>query len=439
MGASLARAGRYGRAATRWAQLAVARSDRRDGVRVFYGHDRVPDADEPARGGTAKFQRMAERFPNHPRDFDLLYLGSSWLPREPEERPEVARRRRIPVLVNQNGVGYPAWAGAETSAVNEPLRRALHAATHVLYQSEFCKRAADRFLGEPAGTWEILPNAVDLERFTPPEEPPAGGPVLLLAGDQLQPYRLDLALRTFSLVRERHEGARLLVTGRIAVAPEKAVDGVELLGPYAQRDAPELYRRAHLLLHTTVNDSCPSTVLEALACGVPVVHPASGGTVELVGDEGGLGVSHPESWERVQPSLVVDHGQLRVVRDARTRANCADQEVDLLARRPARPGAEPRRLVEGSGPLEKLAAQEERRGVGAVPQVVVREERALVLPRRRRVPVPSDRSSRETVEAGIRSEPRGDALEQVVRVLAVVVGKRDEVGPELGERRVPGA
>ena len=301
MGASLARAGRYGRAATRWAQLAVARSDRRDGVRVFYGHDRVPDADEPARGGTAKFQRMAERFPNHPRGFDLLYLGSSWLPRDLRPLLWLARRRRIPVLVNQNGVGYPAWAGAETSAVNEPLRRALHAATHVLYQSEFCKRAADRFLGEPAGTWEILPNAVDVERFTPPEEPPAGGPVLLLAGDQLQPYRLDLALRTFSLVRERHEGARLLVTGRIAVAPEKAVDGVELLGPYAQRDAPELYRRAHLLLHTTVNDSCPSTVLEALACGVPVVHPASGGTVELVGDEGGLGVSHPESWERVQP------------------------------------------------------------------------------------------------------------------------------------------
>jgi glycosyltransferase involved in cell wall biosynthesis len=301
VGASLARAGRYGRAATRWAQLAVARSERRDGVRVFYGHDRVPDADEPARGGTAKFQRMAERFPNHPRGFDLLYLGSSWLPRDLRPLLWLARRRRIPVLVNQNGVGYPAWAGAETGAVNEPLRRALLAATHVLYQSEFCKQAADRFLGEPAGTWEILPNAVDVERFTPPEEPPAGGPVLLLAGDQLQPYRLDLALRTFSLVRETHEGARLLVTGRLAVGPGQPVEGVELLGPYAQREAPTLFRRAHVLLHTTVNDSCPSTVLEALACGVPVVHPASGGTVELVGDEGGVGVPHPESWDSVQP------------------------------------------------------------------------------------------------------------------------------------------
>ena len=38
-----------------------------------------------------------------------------------------------------------------------------------------------------------------------------------------------------------------------------------------------------------------------MACGVPVVYAASGGTVELVGDEAGLGVEHPESWERQQP------------------------------------------------------------------------------------------------------------------------------------------
>ena len=38
-----------------------------------------------------------------------------------------------------------------------------------------------------------------------------------------------------------------------------------------------------------------------MACGLPVVYAASGGTVELVGDEGGISVPHPESWERDQP------------------------------------------------------------------------------------------------------------------------------------------
>ncbi len=38
-----------------------------------------------------------------------------------------------------------------------------------------------------------------------------------------------------------------------------------------------------------------------MACGLPVVYPASGGTPELVGSEAGIGVSHPESWDRDEP------------------------------------------------------------------------------------------------------------------------------------------
>jgi glycosyltransferase involved in cell wall biosynthesis len=50
-----------------------------------------------------------------------------------------------------------------------------------------------------------------------------------------------------------------------------------------------------------MNDCCPSVVLEAMACSVPVVHPASGGTTELVGEEGGIGVPHEASWTRLVP------------------------------------------------------------------------------------------------------------------------------------------
>ena len=56
-----------------------------------------------------------------------------------------------------------------------------------------------------------------------------------------------------------------------------------------------------MLLHTKVNDPCPTTVIEALACGVPVAYAASGGTVELVGDDAGVGVPHPDGYERDEP------------------------------------------------------------------------------------------------------------------------------------------
>jgi glycosyltransferase involved in cell wall biosynthesis len=277
------------------------------GVRVFYGHDLVPKPGEPAAGGSAKSQRLAERFPNSATNFTLVYLGSTWLPRDLEPLLRLARRRGIPVVVNQDGVAYRGWAGDATDALNRRLRRALLAADHVLYQSRFSKESSDLFLGEPAGRWEILHNAVDVNHFTPPATPPSAGPVLLLGGDQTQAYRLELGLRTFARVLQSEPGARLLVTGRLVTPAQPLIeeldlhDRVELVGRYAQRDAPDLLRRAHLLLHTKVQDPCPSAVIEAMACGLPVVYPASGGTVELVGKEAGIGVPHPESWERDEP------------------------------------------------------------------------------------------------------------------------------------------
>jgi glycosyltransferase involved in cell wall biosynthesis len=301
-----ARVGRYTRAGSRWIRLLIPRR-RASGVRVFYGHDLLPAPGDPAAGGTAKFQRLATRFANSPTDFTLLYLGSTWLPRDLVPLLWLARRRGAPIVVNQSGVAYPGWAGEATDELNRQFRRALLAADHVLYQSEFCKRSADAFLGEPRGSWEMLHNAVDVERFAPSATPPRDGPVLLLGGDQTQAYRMEVALRTLAQVVRSEPHARLLVTGRVVSSPapliaELGLRGkVELLGRYAQRDAPDLFRRAHLLLHTKVKDPCPSAVIEAMACGLPVVYAASGGTVELVGDEAGIGVPHPDGWDRDEP------------------------------------------------------------------------------------------------------------------------------------------
>src|SRR4051794_6231292 len=240
---SAVRPERYARAASRWARLLLRRR-KPEGVRVFYGHDRVPAPGDPVAGGSGKFQRLAQRFPNSPTDFSLLYLGSTWLPRDTGPLLALARGRDVPVVLNQSGVAYPGWAGDQTERINEAFRRPLLAADHVLYQSEFCKRSADEFLGAPRGTWEVLPNAVDVEEFTPGEPPNAS--VLLLAGDQSQAYRLEVALRTLAQLPE----ARLIVTGRLVSDPQpllRELGGADRGGPvgrYSQRGAPPRYPRA---------------------------------------------------------------------------------------------------------------------------------------------------------------------------------------------------
>ena len=130
---------------------------------------------------------------------------------------------------------------------------------------------------------------------------------MLLGGDQTQAYRLELALETFRHVLDAHPDARLARQRTARLRPgaddrRLGLDGtVDLVGRYTQADAPDVFRRAHVLLHTKVNDPCPTTVIEAMACGVPVAYAASGGTVELVGDEAGVGVPHPDGFERDEP------------------------------------------------------------------------------------------------------------------------------------------
>ena len=295
----------------RWRAIA-ATAPRADGPAVSYGVEAMPGPDDIVFGGAVKFSLLHERLPNAPRDFNVLYLGSTSIPLEARILVRLARRRGAPFVWNQDGVAYPGWYGDGWRLANQPSAKLLRSADAVFYQSSFCKLSADRFYGEPTGRWEILPNPVDTRRFT--DSPRPDRPLtLLLGGNQYQRYRLETALETLALVRREVPDARLLVAGVLSFAADgeriardlvrrlRLGGAVDLVGAYTQREAPSLMHRADILLHTKYNDPCPTIVLEAMACGLPVVYSASGGVPELVGDEAGVGVPAPLDWERDHP------------------------------------------------------------------------------------------------------------------------------------------
>ena len=286
-------------------------------LRVFYGYRTLPRTNELAHGGIIKCQHLETHFPNSFSKFNLLYLVSSRLPPGAPSMVRLSHQRGARVVWNQNGVAYPAWHGPGWERTNKPMASILQEADHVFYQSQFCKLAADRYLGKRGGSWEILYNPVDTRTFTPITTPiDSDHFTLLLAGTQYQWYRIETAIRALAHVRRERPTARLFVTGRLCWIPDERAarraaeqlartlrveDHVTFVGPYTQREAPTVFQQAQVLIHPKYNDPCPSVVLEAMACGLPVVYSKSGGVPELVGDEAGIGVPTPLSWEQDLP------------------------------------------------------------------------------------------------------------------------------------------
>ncbi len=310
----------------------------RGAPRVFYGGALAGDVGGPL----VKVSRLTRYFPQHLWNYNLVYCLSN-APYLPGLALAVLAARRTPIVHNQNGVFYPAWFEGDWKAGNARMARTYMRAEHVFWQSEFCRRAADEFLGRRQGSGEILHNAIDTGRFTPPERAPEGPVVFLLTGkmDAHLFYRIESALVSFAAVVARGLDARLRLVGwsppvvdaRVrSLAGRLGIAGrVEMAGRYTQVEAPGIYRSAHVYVSTKHNDACPNAVIEAMACGLPVVYSVSGGVPELVG-EAGIGVDVQESWDVPQvpdPDALAD-AMLRAANDravlgARARARAVER------------------------------------------------------------------------------------------------------------------
>ena len=289
------------------------------GIRVNYGHGRVPGSGEQVYGGLVKLQDLSRVFPQNTQTPTILYLVSSALPYFPVRLAKMAREARARIVLNQNGVAYPGWFGDGYERENRAMAYLHSIADHVFYQSDFCRLSAERFLGKrkPEQNSEILYNPVDTTIFRPDRGFQNDGvATMLLSGSHWTTYRVFSAIDTLKIILDSRPGIRLKIAGRFCwhdkpKAAAKEVfdyaaragvgDSVVYSGPYSQEEAPALMNSCTLLLHTKYNDPCPRLVVEAMACGLPVVYSATGGVEELVGADAGAGVSGPLDWEEDHP------------------------------------------------------------------------------------------------------------------------------------------
>lgn len=145
----------------------------------------------------------------------------------------------------------------------------------------------------------VMRNGVDLQRFAPQPQAAARQALglsaepqqlLLSVGHLIDRKGHDLAIRALAALAPDHPQARLVVIGE---GPERAAlqalacelgvqDKVRLTGALPQTDLPIWYSAADVLVLASSREGWANVLLEAMACGTPVVASRIWGTPEVV-------------------------------------------------------------------------------------------------------------------------------------------------------------
>jgi glycosyltransferase involved in cell wall biosynthesis len=134
----------------------------------------------------------------------------------------------------------------------------------------------------------MIRNGIDLTRFTPTEHP-ADGPAVLVA--RLAPEKdLPNLMQAAAILTGQDPSFRLLIAGsgpcfeetRQSIGQLGLTRHVELLGE--RSDIPAILARSSLFVLSSKTEGISLTLLEAMACGLPVVATRAGGNGEVVQD-----------------------------------------------------------------------------------------------------------------------------------------------------------
>ena len=251
-----------------------------------------------------------------------------------------ARRQGIPVAQRLDGMNWlHRLAGIRKDGWRHYLRaeygnRLLalirsRLASRIVYQSEFARGWWERTHGQSAQPWRVIYNGVDLTSYSPEGNRPPGDRwrLLLVEGSLMGGYEqglqaaVELSLRLAQLLAApaapiERRTVELAVAGRVNAGVQNEWEtrlqqkrgglpvSINWAGLTPLEQIPALDRSAHLLYSSDIHPACPNAVIEALACGLPVIAFETGALPEMVNGEAGRIVPYGgEAWKLEPPDV----------------------------------------------------------------------------------------------------------------------------------------
>jgi glycosyltransferase involved in cell wall biosynthesis len=216
------------------------------------------------------------------------------------------------------------YRGADDGADREIVTINTALADATVFQSRW-SLGAHRELGVELRNPVVIHNAVDPSIFHPPaERSPARRLRVIATSWSDNPHK---GAATVAALARASDPGRFEFTfiGRA----QTALDGVRQVEPLPSRRLAEELRAHDMYVAPSVNEPCSNALLEALACGLPVLYRRSGSHAELVGEAGRGFVGEDDAacqLERLARELDEHRAMIR----APKLAEVTDQYIEVL-------------------------------------------------------------------------------------------------------------
>lgn len=180
--------------------------------------------------------------------------------------------------------GYEIWLDPDARA---PVHAALRLPNQKIAISSDLKQTIERALG-PLDI-QLVPNAVDLQQFTAAPRGKQATPTVGFVYAHAAIKGADICARACELARPQLPDLKVIAFGADQPAPERPLPSqTDYFYRPAQAQLKDLYSRCDVWLFGSRLDSFGLPILEAMACGTPVVAVPVGAAQELLGDGTGV-------------------------------------------------------------------------------------------------------------------------------------------------------
>jgi len=232
-----------------------------------------------------------------------------------------ARRRRTRIVQRLDGINWVhrvRWTGLRYpiravygNALLSFIRDRL--ADRVIYQSQFIRQWWQDWYRPARVALSVILNGVELNRYTPNglhERPTQHYRLLVVEGSLAGGLDSGLfdAADLANMLSKKFK-IELVIVGRVDGRAKNKLKNqkafrIQFMGVIPREQIPWMMRSSHLLFSAEVNPPCPNSVIEALACGLPVIGFDTGSLAEIVqGDAGRLVPYGGNPWKLDPPDI----------------------------------------------------------------------------------------------------------------------------------------